>query len=251
MATKSRPLCDKHLAFIDYLRADPKRDQSAAYSRVYNTKKGSGSAKTGGCELMKDPRIKARIYELDQEALKAAGMTPTKLLSELNSVITADPRELMEYYRGACRYCHGYLFDYQRTPAEYRRDMEAYLLNDQARKGGPQDPLGLQFPLRGGVGFNPTLAPHPDCPECFGHGEGYTHVKDTRDLSPGAARLFAGIKQTKDGLEVKTRATDKSVELYMRHLGMLDGKSNEGSAEEKAAAVRALLGALGKTTGAP
>ncbi len=250
----NRPMSANMLKFIDALMLDPERNQRRAHVSAYGKKKGDSNA-SAASQLMKDPRVRAEIKLRQAEAVveveRANGVTPAKILLELSEVIKADPRELMEYHRGACRYCHGAGFLYHRTPAEFRRDLELYKAHDLTRKGGPVDPLSLAFDVQGGVGFNPTVEPHPDCPECFGRGEGYTHIRDTRKLSSAAARLFVGVKQTDTGLEVKTRAVDKSIELFMRHAGMLDKDKDSDTAEQKAAAIRALCQALGGTTGGP
>lgn len=238
------PLNPNQTLFVEYLLAEEKLDATAAYLKVYKCK--PSAAMTGACKLMADPRVKALVEARKAERLEQLGMTSGEILKELRAVVTADPRELMEYRRGACRYCHGAGHLYQRTPAEYRRDLAEHM-----RKMGESDPLGLKFDVQGGVGYNRTVAAHPDCPECFGEGEGYSYPKDSRTLSPAAARLFAGVKQTKDGIEIKSRATDKSVELLMRHGGMLADKDKDvgGTADEKAAKVRDLLAALKSTTG--
>jgi hypothetical protein len=53
----------------------------------------------------------------------------------------------------------------------------------------------------GGIGYNATLEPHPDCPECFGRGVESVIVTDTRKLTGKAAKLYAGAQQTKDGVK--------------------------------------------------
>lgn len=244
------PLNPNQLRFINYVTADEKRNAAAAYARAYGLEDGQVAAACAS-RLMADPRVKAEIAKRDAERAARLNMTADDLVRELRDVVTADPRDLMEYYRGACRHCYGHQYKRQRTPAEYEADFKAYKRLDAARKGGPIDPLGLDFDPEGGIGFNPTREPNPDCPECFGQGVGYSYVKDTRTLSRGAARLFAGIKETKDGIEVKTRNVDKLHELYMRHLGMLEAKKDDETAEDKAAQVRALVAALGATTGGP
>jgi hypothetical protein len=102
------------------------------------------------------------------------------------------------------------------TPAEYAADLETYA----ASKAGKLDPYSVEFPMRGGIGFNPYRDPHPACPECFGKGRGFEVFKDTRNLSPGAARLYDGVKKTKDGLEIKVRNREKSLDLAAQFSGV-------------------------------
>lgn len=59
----------------------------------------------------------------------------------------------------------------------------------------------------------------PDCRMCRGEGMAQAVPRDTRYLSPGAAALYAGVKQTKDGLEIKMHSQLDAAEKLMRHLG--------------------------------
>jgi phage terminase small subunit len=52
------------------------------------------------------------------------------------------------------------------------------------------------------------------------NGVGRTIIADTRTLSPQARMLYAGVKQTKDGIEVKMHDQLKALEMAARHLGM-------------------------------
>jgi phage terminase small subunit len=49
-------------------------------------------------------------------------------------------------------------------------------------------------------------------------------VHDTRKLSKTAARLYAGMKQTKEGLEVKMHSQDDALVNVGRHLGLFTDK---------------------------
>ena len=73
----------------------------------------------------------------------------------------------------------------------------------------------------GGFGFDLNADPHPDCPECGGLGEELVHIADTRKLKGSARRLYAGVKKTKDGLQVITRDQDAALANISRYLGML------------------------------
>lgn len=162
---------------------------------------------------MTNDNIAAKITELTNERAERVKLTADDVVRHVSEITEADPRELTEYYRGACRYCYGNGFLYQRTPREYRDD---YLAFDASRKkaGSAQT-----FDDQGGLGFSPKRDPHPDCPECFGDGQGYSFIKDTRRLSPSAARLFRGVKETRNGIEILTRDQDGAVKLLGEHLG--------------------------------
>ena len=227
------------------------RNAMAAYMRAYQCPRQT--ANVNATRLMSDPRVKAAIKAAEVDMAERFGMTSEDIVKELRAVVVADPRDLIEYRRGACRYCYGVGFLYHRTPAEYRRDLAEYLKAESLKKEGQaRDTIGLKFDPQGGVGFNSTRDPHPDCPECFGLGVGYTHAKDSRKVPKAAARLYAGVKETKDGLEIRMRSPDKSLELMMRNLGMLaDKEKDKATAEEQAAAVRELVKAAGATSNGP
>lgn len=55
---------------------------------------------------------------------------------------------------------------------------------------------------RGQRGNAMYVDPDPECEACMGDGVSIPWYADTRRLSPGAKALFAGIKQTKDGVQV-------------------------------------------------
>ncbi len=50
------------------------------------------------------------------------------------------------------------------------------------------------------------------------------HVHDTRSLQGAARRLYAGLKQGKDGLQVLMADREKALENVARHLGMFNDK---------------------------
>jgi phage terminase small subunit len=247
MAESERPLTEKQSLFVDYYLADGSLNAKAAYCKAFAAR--GKVAEVNGGKLLADPRIKRAITAARKELEVKAGLSAVELLKELRDVVTADPRELSEFRRGSCRYCWGEGYLFQRTPAEYRRDLAAYQAEQKllAKAGKDSDVAGVRFDLQGGIGYNRTRKANPDCPECFGEGIGYTFPKDSRHVSPQAARLFIGVKETKEGLEIKTRPVDKSLELLMRNMGMLDKPTlgdGAATAEDKAKEVRALLGAL-------
>jgi hypothetical protein len=57
------------------------------------------------------------------------------------------------------------------------------------------------------------------CPKCHGWGVSHPILHDTRYLSRGAAQLYLGLEQTKDGFRIKTR----NVEEIYTHLAKTMG----------------------------
>ena len=62
--------------------------------------------------------------------------------------------------------------------------------------------------------------PHPDCPDCKGEGVGETFVKDTQVVTGDATLLYAGIKETQYGIEVKMHDQMTALNKVAEHLGM-------------------------------
>lgn len=171
-----------------------------------------------GAENLTKPEIQSAIAAARGELQQRTTITQDAVLKQLWGVATADPNELIEYRRGCCRYCWGTDFRYQRTANEMERDEEMHAVLDH----GPK-PIGA-FDRKGGIGYHLHRPANPQCPECFGDGVGYTFVKDTRNLSAEGKLLYAGVKETKDGIEVKMHSPGDARQLVGRHLGMFKDK---------------------------
>lgn len=177
------------------------------------------SAKTAeaiGLENLGKPRIKAAI---DRAIKKRSDRTEIKaddVLQYWHDIATADPNEIIQLRRVCCRHCHGKDFQYQ------WRDEEEYQVAVQMAKevAKAEDKKPVIPSKAGGYGFNPKQRPHPKCPYCWGEGHVEIHAEDTRFLSPKAKLLYAGVKQTAAGIEIKMRDQDKAMENVARHLGM-------------------------------
>lgn len=205
----TRPLTAQRERFCQELLVD---DNGAAAARRagYTTRRSKRLA----YELLQLPEIQARIAQLRAERSERLKIEADDVLRELWTIAKADPRELIEYRVGACRYCHGEGHRYQRTPRE-----RAEAFAEWEKKKEPPE-----FDELGGVGYSRNRPPHPECPECHGLGEGFTVVKDQRMVSPGAARLLAGVKETKEGIEVKMHDPQDALVSVGKHLGMFTDK---------------------------
>lgn len=215
------PLSELEEAFSNEYIVDLNATQ--AYLRVKpGVKETTASAEAS--KLLGKPKVQERIAKLKADRAERTGITADAAVREAWAIMTADPRELMEYRIGACRYCWGKGFRYQRTDAEYEqaeRNHAAQLANcDDAKQ---RKKLGA-FDAMGGPGFNRNRAPNTACPCCGGEGEGRTIFKDTRTISPAAASLFAGVKETKEGLEFKLHSKDAAMDKMFRHLGLYNDK---------------------------
>lgn len=190
--------------------------------------------------LLQDPDVQAAVKALQDERARELKLEANEVLRHLVELAIADPNELIQHRRGGCRHCHGKLFGYQRTPAEMERDRAAHEAAELERqRKDPERHQPRVFDEAGGVGYDPRREPHEDCPECFGEGVERIHLADTRHLSGPARRLYAGVKQTKDGVQVLMRDQDKAIELIGRHLAMFKDKVEHDVAENVAALIAA------------
>lgn len=164
--------------------------------------------------------IAAAIRDRQGARAQRTEITAEQVLQHWHDIATADPNELMQLRRRACRYCHG--IDHRFQWRDRDEHAEACLVEDKAAAKAERSP---EYPSNeGGYGYDPHLDPTPACPKCDGEGLADVHIADTRKLKGKARLLYAGIKQTRDGVEIKTRDQDKALELVARHLGMLNDK---------------------------
>ena len=208
-----------HAAFIDELFKDPRRDVGPAYARAFGVA-DSPQARSCANRVLRNPIVQAEVARRQAIEDEKRGITAEEVVREITLLAKADPRDIFNVYRGACRYCHGVGHLYQRTPREFR---DAWAKHT---KDHPEDVAGLGFDHLGGVGFNRTARPHTGCPECFGEGETYEVIKDSREWTTGAARLFSGLHRTKDGLKISMRSQDGALKLAAQLHHLLAGEDD-------------------------
>ena len=163
--------------------------------------------------LLKRPEIAEaialRIQTISAQRGDTAGMTPAKVMQMWVDLATADPSDLMEFRQLNCRHCWCVGGAYQWDAREYA-DAAAKAMN-----------LGEDVPLmEGGDGWNKNADPNPDCTACGGDGVPDVLLKDTRKLKGKARLLFAGLKQTQHGVEIKLRDQDAALANIAKAMGM-------------------------------
>lgn len=217
----AQPLTPKEEAFCVHFAKH--RRGPAAYVAAYEVQPTTTAATIASeaSRLLALPKLIERIAEL-QEAATAASpdtMTVAEVFGRFVQIATADPNELIEVKRGACRYCHGEGHGYQWREREY---LEALTLAERAKEPLPD--------VAGGFGYQHFAAPAGDCPECGGDGIPRTLLKPTGNLSPGGRALYGGAKETRNGIELIIADRMKALELVGRILGVFNDKLVHGGA---------------------
>jgi phage terminase small subunit len=189
------------------------RNAHYAYVEAYEAKRMSpATAYRDGHRMLRHPKIapiiEARLTALGEALTDETEMSVARVLDAFVELAKADPDEVTGVRVGACRYCHGVDHMYQWTPAEFA---EATRKAEKAETELP-DPSG-------GLDFDRTALPDPACPECRGEGQLRQVPVDTSKLSPGGRALFAGVKPTANGLEIKLRDRDKALENAAKIIG--------------------------------
>ena len=203
------PLNPKQQRFVEEYLVDLNGNQ-AAIRAGYSPK----TARFQAADLLTKPNIQAAIQAGRAKLSARTEITQETVLKRWLEIATANPNDLIQFRRVCCRHCFGQGHEYQWVDeAEYERAIHNATINDLEP---PED--------TGGYGFDPTIRPHPKCPKCHGEGHGEVHANDTRELTGGALALYAGVKQTKEGFEIKMHDQAKALENIARHLGMFNDK---------------------------
>lgn len=221
-----KPLTTKQEAFCIYrVRPDCVSDVQA-YRAAYNsTNMSDATAHSRVGELMKHSGIAARLAKNRELGAQRAVMSVGDVLNDWITLHRADPSELVKTRQNACRHCWGFEHLYQwRHVREYRQECDAIeRANVNLRKKGSNEEKALPD-LGGGFGFRRLRGPHPECPECEGHGEVEVIMPDLDTVSASARMLYAGLKMTQRGPEVKLRDQDGALKNVATYLGMLTQK---------------------------
>ena len=220
-------LTEKQQRFVDEYLVDLNATQAAIRAGY-----SPHTANEQGAQLLAKLSVQHAVREARSAQQKRTAITADTVLMEIANIALADARELVEVKTGCCRCCWGEGFKFQRTVGEYNHDREQWL-----NKG--KDPS--EFEDQGGIGFNPLKMPHPECPTCGGDGDARAVLKDTRTLSPRAAALYAGAKQTKDGIEIKMHSKLDALEKLAKHVGLYQ-KDNEQKTDPLAALLHRISG---------
>ncbi|MGL5386647.1 MAG: terminase small subunit [Serratia sp. (in: enterobacteria)] len=164
-----------------------------AYRKAGYTCQGN-TAYAAASRLYRDVKVRRAIRDQEARTAKRYEADLDQVINQLMAIINADPNALSQYRRVNCRFCWGEKNHYQ------WRDLDEQLKAEKKAETDKKPPVDLT----GGIGFVENMDPNPDCPRCQGEGIGETFYSDTRDLDGDALHYFAGVKESKFGIEILT-----------------------------------------------
>ncbi|NOD33514.1 MULTISPECIES: terminase small subunit [unclassified Ruegeria] len=232
-------------AFVLAYLADP-NGKKAAISAGY----AEGSAEVTASKLLSNAKVARAIAEGRKQVESKAMLDAEGIVNLWTQIALADPNELTQHIIAPCRYCYGIEHQYQwKTEREFTERKAEVIFSmfhdekerDVAMSGAIVDP---RIPDdAGGYGYRHTDPPNPACPECSGMGTEITRMADTRKLSPAARLLFDGVKETKQGVEIKMQDRAKALENIAKHYGMFAGKVDAEEVSPLDRLVQRMMGA--------
>jgi phage terminase small subunit len=197
-------------------------NRSLAYRRAYkvgvNTKPGTIWSEASRVAAL--PHVQARIRVLLEAAAAETVANKAALIKLLWDRIMADRRDVINHVRRCCRHCYGG----ERHQYQWKDEMEYALALAKTCDENATLPPDKQKPLptdEGGYGFDPHREPNVTCDAegCMGNGHGETVIADTTKLTGAAALIYEGVKETKDGFELKLADRNADIQQLSKLLG--------------------------------
>lgn len=188
------------------------------------------SAKSAGeiaYQLLQKPTVREAIETLASARARRLGIDADELMRMWAAVVTLDANEIYQLRRVCCPFCWGEGHARQYTPSgleearkEHERERERRMRRDK------DDDIG-EFPDYTDAWYDKRRPPAEECPECHGDGVVEVFFADTRNLSPAARLVYAGVKEGRDGIEVLTMSKEKAADNLARALGLFKEKETE------------------------
>jgi phage terminase small subunit len=201
--------------------ADPEcKGPSDAYTRAYDAERMTPKQIANEAnKLLQNREITGRIAELRQAVAAPVLASAAFVLQEWLDLHLADANELTTARRFCCRHCYGIEHRYQWVNEDEYAVECAKVIDYNAAKSARQHSKPLPL-CDGGFGYQRDKLPVDTCPHCNGDGYLDVYIADMRNVSPRARKLFAGVKTTQNGVEVKMRDQDAALANIARYLGM-------------------------------
>ncbi len=165
------------------------------------------TAQMQSSRLLSKVMVQAAVSEGRAVQQNRTQVSADRVVLEAWHIATADARELVEVWVQACAHCWAH------KPS-------------------------------GDSAIDRDRSPDSACTECFGDGEAQVVVHDVRTVSPAAAALYAGAKQTRYGIEIQMHSKLDAMEKLAKHLGLYE-KDNR----QKADPLTSLLHTIAKGNG--
>lgn len=217
LIVKERKITEKQLVFCENFAIT--NDDVASYRMAFTTKSLRDDRVAGMARnILLRPEIQRTIRSIREERSEQMLFTAKDILQEWYDIATADPNELVSIHIDACRHCHGIDHRYQwRDAEEFFQAVSVVMAENAQRDANDQLPMPS---AEGGYGYRFSRDANPDCPKCEGRGHTVVLYKDTTKLSPKARKLYAGVKQTKYGIEVLMHNQETARTNFAKALGM-------------------------------
>ncbi|WP_330983625.1 MULTISPECIES: terminase small subunit [Enterobacterales] len=169
---------------------------------------GAGAtANSNASRMLRNAKVSRAVRWLRDKRQRRLALTEAEIIHQLSSIASLDANELTQFRRVNCRYCWGDDHQYQwKDIDEYEHACALALKEEKAP------------PEFGGVGFVDSAAPHPECPRCYGEGEGQPFFADTTMLDGPARWAYLGVEETMNGLKVKYASPEAARKELLAHL---------------------------------
>lgn len=188
----------------------------------------ASDAASRASKLLASPTVRAIVQARVEDKIEAVRATRDQVLQAFADIVEADATELTGYHRYCCRYCHGAVDKptggraRQFTPGEWIERREKHEARRQELIAAGRGDIGEFSVATPKAWYDKRREIDQDCPECFGLGVGEVVLQDTRYISRRARALLAGVKETKDGIEVKTHSKEAALAVLARHHRLYD-----------------------------
>lgn len=161
--------------------------------------------------------IKERIAELRNQAARVAIVEGSQVVREWAAIAFGDVNSVVQHQRVNCRYCYGKNNKYQWIDEdEFARSISKAIDNN-----------ATILDSDGGFGFKTNSDPNKCCLKCSGDGIGRVFIQDTRYLAENEKKLYGGVKQGRDGIEIKIRDQDAALLNLAKYLRLLEPEQKD------------------------
>lgn len=231
MTIKRRLFADEYLVDLNGVRA----------YRAAGFKGSDNVCAVEAHKLLSDPKVSAYVESAMAKRSERTEITQDMVLERWWQIATADPNDVIQFRRICCRYCYGKGFEYQWIDeAEFTQALMFARMANEAEKAKKKQGIAQPLPTdAGGFGFVRSDPPHPKCPKCRGEGTPDVFAHDTRHLKGNARLLYAGVKVTQSGFEMKVHDQMAALDKVARHLGMYKDKLEHDVTDDLVEALQA------------